>query len=178
MPSRNQIGFDFSIRIQASPVLVLAAFFDLRALAAWWDVETAVATPRPLGAYALKWADAEHSDDLLGRLGGIFHGTVIDFQPGRGFFVADAYWLPPDGDPIGPMAMEVTCTAADRPADRASAPQATLLRVVQRGLEDEGPRWQRYYEVLNAGWPRALETMRDYLEHGQGVWDLRAYIEE
>jgi uncharacterized protein YndB with AHSA1/START domain len=176
MLTNNQIGFDFSLRIEASPAKVLAAFFDARALAAWWDVATVVATPRPLGVYALEWRGTEASDDLLGRLGGIFHGTVIDFQAGRGFFVADAYWLPPDTDPVGPMAMEVTCTPADKPAARASVPHATLLRVVQRGLDDS-PRWQRYYEILNAGWPAALQVLKDYLEHGRGVWDLRRYVE-
>lgn len=177
MATRSEIGFDVSIRIQAPPRLVLAAFFDPRALGAWWDVETVVATPRPLGAYALWWRDSDEVDEVLGRLGGVFHGTVIDFQPGRGFFVADAYWLPPDGDPVGPMAMEVTCTPADPAGGRAAAPQATLLRVVQRGVDDDSPRWLRYYEVLNAGWPAALETLRDYLEHGRGVWDLRGYTE-
>jgi uncharacterized protein YndB with AHSA1/START domain len=174
MPTHSQIGFDHAIRIEATPARVLAAFFEPVALGAWWDVATAVATPRPLGAYALEWRDAGVVDEMLGRLGGVFHGTVIDFQPGRGFFVADAYWLPAEGDPIGPMAMEVTCTPADRPAGRPSAPLATTLRVVQRGLDDS-PRWVRYYEVIGSGWPIALETLKDYLEHGRGAWDLRAY---
>ena len=39
-----------------------------------------------------------------------FTRTVMEFKPGREFFLADAYWLPPDGDPIGPMALEVTCS--------------------------------------------------------------------
>jgi hypothetical protein len=30
----------------------------------------------------------------------------------RGFFVADAFWLPPDGDPIGLMAFEAVTPAA------------------------------------------------------------------
>ena len=34
---------------------------------------------------------------MLGPLGGAFRGTVIDFIPGREFFVADAYWLPAEG---------------------------------------------------------------------------------
>jgi uncharacterized protein YndB with AHSA1/START domain len=173
MPNRSQIGFDHSIRIEATPARVLAAFFEPAALEAWWEVSTAVATPRPLGAYALDWRESDIVDDVLGRLGGVFHGTVIDYQANRGFFVADAYWLPPDGEPIGPMAMEVTCTPADAPG-RTSAPHATLLRVVQRGLDD-GPRWMRYYEVIGAGWPSALATLKDYLEHGRGAWDLRAY---
>ncbi len=142
MVTNSQIGFDFTIRIEASPAAILAAFFDTNALATWWDVATSVATPRPLGVYALEWRGTDASDGLLGRLGGVFHGTVIDFQAGRGFFVADAYWLPPDTDPIGPMAMEVTCTPGERPSAGASARRATLLRVVQRGLDDS-PRWQR-----------------------------------
>jgi hypothetical protein len=35
----------------------------------------------------------------------------------------------------------------------------------------------RYYEVIGAGWPRALLAMKDYLEHGRGIWDLRGYTE-
>jgi uncharacterized protein YndB with AHSA1/START domain len=174
MPTRSQSGFEYTVRIEATPTRVLAAFFEAAALSAWWDVANALATPRPLGVYALEWPDSEIVDEVLGRLGGVFHGTVIDFQPGRGFFVADAYWLPPQGDPIGPMAMEVTCTPAERPAGRPSAPLATTLRVVQRGLDDN-PRWMRYYEVIGAGWPLALETLKVYLEHGRGAWDLRAY---
>jgi uncharacterized protein YndB with AHSA1/START domain len=174
MPSRSQSGFEHTVRIESTAVRVLAAFFEPAALRAWWDVTTAVATPRPLGVYALEWRDSDTVDDVLGRLGGVFHGTVIDFQPGRGFFVADAYWLPLDGDPIGPLAMEVTCTPADRPAGRPTAPQATMLRVVQRGLDDS-PRWRRYYEVIGAGWSLALEGLKRYLERGRGVWDLREY---
>lgn len=175
--SETQIGFDHSLRIECPPALVLAAFFEPAALEAWWDVAAAVTTPRLLGAYALQWGNSENVDEVLGRLGGVFHGTVIDYQPDRGFFVADAYWLAPDGDPVGPMAMEVTCTPADRPASRAAGHQATTLRVMQRGMDDS-PRWQRYYEVIAAGWPRALETLKHYLEHGRGAWDLRAYIKE
>jgi hypothetical protein len=174
MPTRSQSGFEYSLRIESTPSRVLAAFFEKVALESWWDVANAIAAPRPLGVYALEWPDSEIVDEVLGPLGGLFHGTVIDFQPGRGFFVADAYWLPPQGDPIGPMAMEVTCTPADRPEGRPTAPLATILKVVQRGLDDS-PRWMRYYEVIGAGWPAALETLKRYLEHGRGAWDLRAY---
>ncbi len=173
MAKDDQVGVECSIRIEAPPAHVLAAFFDARALAAWWDVWNAVATPRPLGAYALEWKTSADTDELLGHLGGVLHGTVIDFQPRKGFFVADLYWLPPDGDPIGPMAMEVTCTAEKKAGGAAAV---TLLHVVQRGLDDS-PRWVRYYEIAGAGLPRALETMKHYLEQGRGAWDLRAYAE-
>ena len=174
MSPNRQVGFEHAIQIQSTPGRVLAAFFEPAALAAWWDVATAVATPRPLGAYALEWRDTETVDEVLGKLGGVFHGMVIDFQPDRGFFVADAYWLPPAGDPIGPMAMDVTCAPAEGPSGRKGEPSATMLRVAQRGLDDS-PRWMRYYEVLGGCLPTALGTLKEYLEHGRGAWDLRTY---
>ena len=71
-----------------------------------------------------------------------------------GFFVADAFWLPPDGEPIGPMALEVTCTPAGT---------GTRVRVTQKGFED-GVRWHRYYEVVSHGWERALSSLKALLE--------------
>ena len=65
---------------------------------------------------------------MLGRLGGVFRGTVMQFEPGAGFFVADAFWLPPDGDPIGPMALEVSV--------RPEGAGATRVRVTQNGYEE------------------------------------------
>lgn len=173
MPHRHQAGFDFSLRIDVPAAKVLAAFFDARALAEWWDVANVIATPRPLGVYAIEWNPTDRVDDLVGRLGGVFHGTVIDFRPRSSFFVADCYYMPPEAEPIGPMALEVTCSPIGAPPGRG-VPQSTLLRVVQRGLDDS-PRWLRYYELLNEGWPGALETMKAYLEKGRGVWDLRGY---
>lgn len=173
MPGQNRIGFEYSLHVDAPPARVLAAFFDARALARWWDVTNVVATPRPLGVYALEWRTSEAADDLLGHYGGVLHGTVVDFAAGRGFLVADCYWLPPESDPVGPMALDISC-ARLAPAVRGGTP-GTSLRVVQRGLDDDSPRWVRYYELLAEGWPPALERMKEYLEKGQGVWDLRAY---
>jgi uncharacterized protein YndB with AHSA1/START domain len=151
---------DVSVVINAPVSRVLKAFFDADALGAWWQVVHSVTTPRTLGVYAIEWAPTEFRDDILGRLGGVFRGTVTEFDPGRGFFVADAYWLPPDGDPIGPMALHVACTAVT--SDRALE-AATRVRVLQNGFE-ESARWRRYYEVVGAGWARALFSLRMLLE--------------
>jgi uncharacterized protein YndB with AHSA1/START domain len=147
-------ALDVSIVIAAPAARVLKAFFDPDALGAWWQVAHAVATPRALGPYVVEWAPTDFRDELLGRLGGVFRGTVIQFDPGRGFFVADAYWLPPDGEAIGPMALEVTCTAVDT---------GTRVRVTQHGFE-ESERWRRYYDVIGHGWERALASLKSLLE--------------
>jgi uncharacterized protein YndB with AHSA1/START domain len=151
-------GVDISTLIVAPPSRVLKAFFDGDALGAWWQAARSVTTPRPLGPYVVEWPVTEFSDEVLGRLGGVFRGTVMQYDDDAGFFVADCYWLPPDGDPIGPMALEVCCTAAD-----AAARGGTRLHVRQSGFE-EGPRWRRYYEVVGHGWERAIGSLRALLE--------------
>jgi uncharacterized protein YndB with AHSA1/START domain len=147
-------GLDITAFIKAPPVTVVRAFFDPQALAAWWRVKHSVTTPRLLGPYAIEWPPTDFRDEILGRLGGVFRGIVMQHHPAQGFFVADAYWLPPDGEPIGPMALHVTV----RPDD-----DGTALRIMQSGYE-ESDRWQRYYEVIGHGWERALNSLKALLE--------------
>jgi uncharacterized protein YndB with AHSA1/START domain len=148
-------SLDVTAIIAAPPGRVMKAFFDAGALNAWWQVAHAVTTPRVLGPYAIEWEATDFRDEILGRLGGVFRGTIMQCQAGAGFFVADAFWLPPDGEPIGPMALEVTLQAAPG--------GATRLRVTQTGFE-ENARWRRYYEVIGVGWTRALASLKSLLE--------------
>jgi uncharacterized protein YndB with AHSA1/START domain len=153
-PSQGPTQFEHSLLIASAPTRVMAAFFDPRALATWWLAARSVTTPRPLGVYAIEWPPTEESDELLGRLGGVFHGTVMEYLPGRELFVADAWWIPPDGDPIGPMSLEVSCMM-DGPACR--------LRVRQSGFE-ESLRWRRYYALISRGWLSSLAALKQYVE--------------
>src|SRR5438067_2606676 len=129
-------SLNVSAVINAPASMILKAFFDAKALGAWWGVLRSVTTPRILGPYVVEWSPTDFRDDVLGRLGGVFRGTIMAFDPGRGFFVADAFWLPPDGEPIGPMALTVTCTVE---ADVGQA--ATRVHVAQSGCE-ESVRWR------------------------------------
>ena len=156
MPSTKPVqpSLDVSIQIAAPSGRILKAFFDAQALNAWWQVRHAVTTPRILGPYAVEWAPTDFKDDVLGRLGGVFRGTIVQFEA-EGFLVADAFWLPPDGDPIGPMALEIKITPA--------AAGLTRIHVRQTGYE-ESARWRRYYEVIGYGWERALASLKALLE--------------
>ncbi len=147
---------DESLVIRAAPTRVFAAFFDPAALATWWQVVRSVTTPRPLGVYAVEWEPTPYRDDTFGALGGTFYGRVVDLRMGQEFFVADAWWLPPDGEPVGPMGLHVTCTAEGG---------GCRVRVRQQG-GDETPRWTHYYEMTAPGWRSALETLRYFLEQG------------
>ena len=150
--------------IAAPAERVLQAFFDPEALGAWWQVAHSVTTPRVLGPYAIEWGATEFRDEVLGRLGGVFRGTVVQFQPGQGFFVADAFWLPPDGEAIGPMALEVKL--------QTESSGATRVHVTQTGFE-ESARWRRYYEVVELGWTRALASLKTLLEKDGGAARVR-----
>lgn len=147
---------DVTVRIAAPTGVVLRAFFEAEAIGAWWQAAHSVTTPRTLGPYVVEWTPTVFRDDVLGRLGGVFRGTVMEVDTARGFFVADAFWLPPDGDPLGPMSLTVSVDAEPGGLSR--------VRVVQRGFE-ESERWRRYYDVITQGWERALASLKSLLEH-------------
>jgi hypothetical protein len=148
---------------------VVRAFFDAGALGTWWLATCSITLPRVLGPYVVEWETSDSRDQVLGRLGGVLRGTVMQIDATHGFFLADVYWLPPDGPPIGPMALEVSCTAtspagADGAIVTAMAdPETTTLRIVQTGY-DKSARWQRYYEVFGTEWDRALVALKGLLE--------------
>jgi len=142
--------------IQAPPARVMQAFFNDADLKNWWGVTRAFTVARTLGMYAIEWESTDFKDDILGRLGGAFHGTVMDFRANASFFLAEVYWQPPDGDPIGPMALEVQC----RPHGNG---RQTMLTVKQSG-EGEGPRFERYFSIMSRGWEGALAEMKDYFD--------------
>ena len=156
MARSRGLRFEHSVQITATPTRVLAAFFDPEALGVWWRTVRSVTTPRPLGIYAVEWETTPFQDALLGSLGGVFFGTVMDFRTGREFFLADAYWLPPQGPPIGPMALEVSCEIVG---------PATRLRIRQSGAQGNA-RWHRYYNLIATGWEESLDTLKQYLERG------------
>ena len=142
--------------IPAPPARVMAAFFSEADLKTWWGVTRVLTVPRALGMYAIEWQSTDFKDDVLGRLGGAFHGTIIDYRQNGAFFLAEAFWQPPDGDPIGPMALEVQA----RPHGNG---RQTMLTVRQSG-EGEGPRWERYFQIMDRGWENALIQLKDFMD--------------
>jgi len=155
MASRPPVS-DHTLDIAAEPAAIIEAFFSPAALAEWWKAVRAVTTPRMMGVYAVEWAPTSTRDDLFGPMGGVLYGTVVDYKPSRGFLVAEAHWLPPESEPVGPMALHVECTPGPGPG-------VTKLRVLQTGGDDT-PRWRHYYDMTSQGWTGSLAALRTYLE--------------
>lgn len=149
--------FEVSTVVAVPAARAFQAFVSHDDLVYWWAVQRSVCVPRATGPFAVTWADDGRRDDLLGPLGGTLHGTVLDCTPDRDMFVAEVYWQPPGGEPLGPMALEIRCEPGP---DVASA-----RVIVRQSAGEDGPRWQRYFEVTEAGWTAALETLKDYLEN-------------
>ena len=108
-----------------------------------------------LGPYAIEWPPTDFRDEMLGRLGGVFRGTVMQFEPGSRLF-----------------RRRRVLAAARRRADRADGargdrsrpnPTARTSASTQTGFE-ESERWRRYYEVIGYGWKRALAALKALLE--------------
>lgn len=143
--------------VEAPVARVMGAFFSHTDMTYWWQAERSVAVARPSGVFAVSWPTSDSRDELLGPLGGTLHGTVMDYTPDRTLFVADVYWQPPAGEPLGPMALEIMCQPESDPA-------RTRL-TVRQSASDEGPRWHRYFALSEQGWNDALATLKDYLEN-------------
>lgn len=158
MAAPPPLAFEHTVSITARPDAVIGAFFDPSALTVWWDAVRSVTTPRPLGVYAVEWNATPFRDELLGTLGGVFYGTVMDYRRGRAFSLADAYWLPPDARAFGPMALDVRCRTRGT---------STRLEVRQSGSHD-GPHWERYYRIISTGWETSLLALKAYAERGGG----------
>ena len=147
-------GITCNVTIDAPADVILDAFFDPDALTRWWHVTRSLCVARVLGCYAVEWAPSERRDELLGRLGGVFHGTVMNVDPQHELFVADAYWMAPDGDPIGPMALEITCASV------AGGSQV----IVRMSGSETSERWDRYYAAVEDGLTVSLRRLKEMLE--------------
>ncbi len=145
-------GVKLVVEVRTAPGRVLQAFCDGDAIEHWWRARRAIVVPRPLGVFAIAWPEGP-SDDVLGPLGGVLHGVVMDVRSARELFVADVYWQPPAGDPLGPMSIRIAC---------AVAPAGTTLDIEIAGEED-GPRWRRWFDVLRRDLPDAIDGLTQWL---------------
>jgi len=157
--SAMRLGIDHTLTIAAPPARVFGAFFDAGLLARWWQAEQAIVAPRILAPFTVAWATTPHRDPVLGPLGGVFHGIVVDLSPPVEAFIAECYWLPPEGEAVGPMALTIRCGAEGA---------GCRLRVEQSGFEDS-PRWRRYYEIAGPGLKSSLQLLKALLEDEAGA---------
>lgn len=160
MADKDQsLKLDVTLDINAPVELVFQAFFEAPALGAWHGTSRSIAIPRLLGPYVLEWPPSVERDEMLGRMGGVFRGTIMHIEPNDHIFLADAFWLPPDGGPLGPLAVQMTFTPKAGP----DGARSTVVRIVMTGFDD-GVRWKRYLGLATTQWQKALGVLKMLLE--------------
>lgn len=162
--------FSHAVTVWAPPAAVLRALVDPRALAYWWGVSRSIVAAQRGGVYVVQWEHCAYRDQALAPLGGVLYGTVTEFEPKQRLYLSNVYWAPPDGAPLGPTELLVTCTLRESSPLRDAGPVrggiaalGTIVRVLQKGF-GAGERWQHYRELVASTWPPALDALKQYAE--------------
>ena len=119
--------FEQNVVIAAPPAVVFGCFFKPEALRAWWQAVRSVTTPVVFGVYAVEWASTPYRDDILGTLGGVFHGTVVEVRPGHQFLVGSPRTVV-SWRRRTPAARTSTATAATTPPCRCTPSRKRVPR--------------------------------------------------
>jgi pyruvate kinase len=145
--------FTHSLTIDAPPAVVLDAFFNHDALADVVEGDALAVRAASTRCYAVEW-DAP-SGVMMSWAGWVVRskGRSSSSRPDGNSSLLTPTWLPPDGEPIGPMAFEATCSLVSG---------RTVLHIRQSGFE-HSDRWmlvlRRDLDRTHGG-PRGTQTTR------------------
>lgn len=139
------------IEISTSPQNVIDAFTELNQLTEWWGVESAYIQKQEGGIYALAWKDKQH-----GGLSYVNSGTVKALQPGRSLEIENLLYFHPERPIMGPTSLQIKLQKKD---------SKTAVYLCQDGYL-KGEDWDWYFSVVSEAWPKALQSLKTYLEKG------------
>ena len=81
LSAHTRTSFEYSLLIRSTPGRIIAAFFDPRQLTIGGRRRDRLPLASPMGVFAVEWIPTGEIDEVLGRVGGVFHGTVIEYRP-------------------------------------------------------------------------------------------------
>ena len=137
--------------ISASPDLVLSVFHKQVHLSKWWGVDRSFIQMRPGGIYLLTWQTSENG------FGYVTTGTVSHYEKGKYLSIQNMSYLNPKYPILAPMQIAIKAHPQD---------DGTLLSVEQSGYL-EGPDWDWYFAATQTAWPRAVDSIKKYLEQSK-----------
>lgn len=137
------------IIIEASVSAVFNAFVDFQMLKDWWGVERCLIGEKAGGVYSLVWDISESGFKY------VFSGRIKNYLQDEFLEIGDVVYFNPEKPLLGPMSLSVK-------TERANI-NSTKLTLVQDGYGD-GEHWDWYYEAVKDAWPKALHSLKEYLE--------------
>jgi len=127
---------------------IFDAFIQPDQLKSWWGVERCLVEKKQGGVYSLAWEISEKGFHYIST------GIITVYLPGRELLIDHFIYFNPEKEVLGPTWLGIKLEEAN---------DSTLLKLIQGGYQ-EGGDWDWFYEAVKEAWPKALETLKQYLE--------------
>ena len=82
-------------------------------------------------------------------------GLITVYLPGKELLVDHFVYFNPEKEILGPTWLAIKIEEQD---------DLSLLQLIQGGYQN-GENWDWFYAAVKDTWPRALEALKEYLEH-------------
>jgi len=137
------------IDIQSTAEKVMSAFIDPKMLNGWWGVEKHLIELKNGGIYSLAWNVSKDG------IGFVSTGIIKEYIPNEKLMIENFVYLNPEKSILGPMSLIISTRSEN---DR------TELHICQDGYQS-GEDWDWYYNAVLDAWPKALETIKGFIEN-------------
>ena len=137
-----------TIEIHRSSSTVFDAFIDPSLLKAWWGVEKCLIEKKQGGLYSLAWDISEKGFHYIST------GVITVFIPGKELLIDHFIYFNPERAILGPTYLDI----------RMQENNGTTTLLLIQGNYQSGKDWDWYYHAVEDAWPKALETLKNFLE--------------
>lgn len=137
-----------SIEIHQPASKVFDAFTELHLLKGWWAVERCLVEKKQGGLYVLGWEVSNSGFHYVST------GIITVFIPGKELLIDHFVYLNPEKQILGPTYLDIKLQENN---------SNTFLYLTQGGYQDGGD-WDWFYEAVKEAWPKALESLKKFLE--------------
>src|SRR5688572_25945522 len=137
-----------AIEIKRPAQDVFNAFTEPILLKGWWGVERCLVEKKQGGIYSLAWGISEKGFHYIST------GIITVYQPARELLVDHFIYFNPEKEILGPTWLGIKFEEGH---------DSTLVKLTQGGYQDGGD-WDWFFAAVKDAWPKALETLKQYLE--------------
>jgi len=137
-----------SIRIHRPPAQIFDAFVNPQLLSGWWGVDRCLVEKRQGGVYSLAWDVNENGFRYVST------GLITVYLPPSELLVDHLVYFNPEKQILGPTFLHLRITDEGK---------ISTLQLVQ-GNYQEGADWDWFYSAVAEAWPKALDSLRNFLE--------------
>lgn len=136
------------IEIRQPASKVFDAFTELHLLRGWWGVEQCLVEKKQGGLYSLAWDVSENGFHYIST------GVITVFLPPKELLVDHFVYFNPERKILGPTYLSIRLQESNR---------ITSVQLTQ-GNYQSGGDWDWYHDAVKLVWPKALGSLKQFLE--------------